>query len=172
MSVFWNAVESFARGCLQAAGREAALSYGSGRDDNERGRIERLCRQLGWAIDEYLGNTIVLHFSDSLGTVRKVYIHAGDEALVTITVYSFAIMAAREVPQEIIGYLLRANSEVAIGAWQVAIDEDEDALFRVVYRALGAGLTGESFQFICQSMIGEAVSFDKRMHAARLLRLS
>ena len=81
-------------------------------------------------------------------------------------------MAAREVPQEIIGYLLRQNSEVAVGAWQVALDPEGNALFRVVYRALGAGLTGASLKFICESMAGEAVAFDKRMQAAGLLRLS
>jgi len=171
MGIFWDAVEGFAHGYLEAAGHAAAISCGPGRNDKERGRIERLCRQLGWAVDERLGNTVVLHFNDALGTIRKAYIDAGDEALVSVTVYGLAFMPAREVPEEIIGYLLRQNSEVAIGAWQVMIDKDEDAVFRVVYRALGAGLTGESFKYICESMIGEAAAFDKRMHAAGLLRL-
>ena len=83
MSIFWNAVESFTLGYVQAAGREAAIGNGAGRDDNETGRIERLCRQLGWAIDEYLGDSIVLHFHDSQGTVRRLYVHSGDEALVS-----------------------------------------------------------------------------------------
>jgi len=168
---FWDAVEGFTRGFLEAAGREAAISYGSGRDDNERGRIERLCRQLGWSVDERLGNTILLHFNDPLGTIRKVYIDDGDEGLVSFTVYSFAIMPAQEVPEQVIGYLLRQNSDVSIGAWQVRIDDEGDALCRVAYRALGAGLKADSFKFICESMIGEAAAFDKRMHAAGLLRL-
>jgi len=170
MGIFWDAVEGFARGYLGTAGHEAAISYRSGHDNDERGRIERLCRQLGWTVDEWFGNTIVLHFKDPLGTIRKVFIDAGDEALVSMAVYSFASLPQREVPQEIIGYLLQQNSWVAIGAWQVMINNDEDAVFRVVYRALEGGLTGESFKYICESMVGEAAAFDKKMQAAGLLR--
>jgi hypothetical protein len=169
--MFWDMVENFARGYLKAAEIDAAMPLGLGRSDNERGRIERLIRQLNWAVDERLGNSIVLHFNDARGMTRNLYIDGGDDALVSFAAYSFASMPAQEVPDEIVGHLLQRNSEAAIGAWQVIFGDEENALFRLVYRALGSGLTAESFRYIGESMVTEAAAFDERLHAAGMLRL-
>jgi hypothetical protein len=100
MSVFWQVAENFARGFLDAAGREGAIHYGLGRDGSERGRIERLCRQLGWTVDERIGTMIVLHFRQ--GTIHKIYIDAGDGALVSFTAYGL-MLPASEVREETLG---------------------------------------------------------------------
>jgi hypothetical protein len=81
-------------------------------------------------------------------------------------------MPANEVSQKIAVHLLWQNSDMAAGAWQATTAKDGNAYFRVAYCALGAGLTRDSFKAICESMIGEAAAFDKRMHTAGLLQLS
>jgi hypothetical protein len=173
MGLFWNLVDSFSRGYVAAADDAAAINNNMGRSATDNRRIEGLCRQLGWSIDDRTGDTIILHFTgpDPLEPVRKVFIDNGDEQLVSFTVYSFARMPAEDVPDEIIGYLLRQNTDIVIGAWQVLINKKEEAVFRLVYRALGAGLSAESFKEICASMGGDAAQFDKKMQAAGLLRV-
>ena len=37
----------------------------------EKGRIDRLCRQLGWSVNERDGESIRLHFNDPLIGMRR-----------------------------------------------------------------------------------------------------
>jgi hypothetical protein len=48
--------------------------------------------------------------------------------------------------------------------------KDEVTLFFLLYRALGDGLTAQSFKYICESMMAEATAFDKKMYVAELSR--
>ena len=144
---------------------------GSVSEDRERGRIDRLCRELGWSVDERDGQKIMLHFKDSLTGIRKVFISGGDEPLVLLAVYSFAILPANNVPEQVCSYLLSRSSEMSLGSWQAAADRDGDVLFSVKYVAAGRGLTAALLKFACEGMIREAASFDLRMSKAGLLRL-
>ena len=82
MSFLKDIVKGFANG-LQDGARTPAPP---GRQ--ERGRIDGLCRALGWSVDERDGDTVKLHFNDPLAGVRKVYIDKGDEPLVLFNVFS------------------------------------------------------------------------------------
>lgn len=140
-------------------------------DDCERGRIERLCRELGWSVDERDARKISLHFKDPLAGIRKLFISHGDEPLVLIAVYSYAILPAEKVPPEVNGYLLSRSAEMPLGAWQASCDSDGDVLFSLRYVAAGRGLTAPLFKFICEALVREAGAFDERMGRAGLLRL-
>ncbi len=144
---------------------------GSVSGDQERGRIERLCRELGWSVDERDGQKIALHFKDPLAGIRKVYLSHGDEPLVMLVVYSFAILPANRLPEEVIGHLLMRSAEIGAGAWQMSVDGDGDAIFCVRYTASGRGLTAAMLKYVCQGLVREAAGFDERMSKAGLLRL-
>jgi len=139
-------------------------------DGHERGRIERLCRELGWSVAEKDDKKILLNFIDPVAGVRRIWIHGGDGPLVALMVFSFAIVPAQNVPQQVIGHLLRRNYEIPMGAWSVYVDDEDDAMFTVKYCALGAGLNTPMFKQICEQLIAEAVAFDHKMRQAGLLR--
>jgi hypothetical protein len=142
----------------------------TGLNGSESDRIGRRCRDLGWEVDERDGNWIKLHFKDPLVGIRKVWIHGGDEALVVFNVYSHAVLAKDEVPDEVVGHLLVRNGVISTGAWGVSVDDDGDCLFFVKYYALGNGVTAPVLKYICDTMIREAAAFDRKMQAAGLLR--
>ena len=134
------------------------------------GRIERLCSELGWSIDERDGDQITLRFKDKITGTRDVMIGAGDDSLVLFMVFSTAVMPRDEVPDELVGYLLNRNTELGLGAWQASIDKKGNAFLGIKYAALGNGLTAGALKYICQTMVEEATEFDGRMKRAGLLR--
>lgn len=142
---------------------------GNGAQQQESGRIERLCAQLGWAIDERDRQKIVLHFKDPLVGIRKVYISHGNEPLVLFAVYSMAILPADSVPPEISSHLLMQSAELAVGGWQASVTDEGEVLFCIRYVASGVGLTPPLFKFICEKMIRGAGEFDAKMQQAGLL---
>src|SRR5438046_564567 len=98
-----------------------------------RDRIEGLCRQLHWAVDERQEDQILLHFNHpQLGT-RKVVIFHGDADLVTFAVFSGAYLPARSVPTEVLGHLPTRNKAVSIGGWHVSVGDNGTAFFIVLY---------------------------------------
>jgi Putative bacterial sensory transduction regulator len=150
-----------------AANMRAAPSNGSASDHR---RIERLCRELGWPVDEREGNVIRLHFNSSDGEVRKVRITGGDKSLVSFFVASDAVLPADRVPADLLGYLLRRNvGDSGIGMWGIMVDDDDDVTFLNYYMALGDGLDAEALKYICESLTSEAADFDDKLRQAGLL---
>jgi hypothetical protein len=113
---------------------------------------------------------ISLHFKDPLTGIRKVLISHGDESLVLLAAYSFAILSPNEAPHELGGHLLSRNSEMSLGAWQVSLNRNGELMFNVRYVACGGGLTAGLLKFICDGLIRETAEFDRRMAKAGLLR--
>ena len=170
MNLFGKIVESFASGFMSAVESKQARVLGAGNGTQERGRIDRLCRELGWALDERDGDTIRLHFNDPVAGVRKVFISSGDSSLVRFSVFSYAILPEAKVPQEVFGYLLLRNREVPFGGWQmIPPDDDDEVLFNLKYVAIGGGLTAAAFNAVCDSMVTEAIEFDDKMRSAGFL---
>lgn len=132
--------------------------------------IERLCRELGWSVDERLGDTgIVLHFRDPLVNIRPVMVTCG-ESIASISTFSGADIPAGRVPAEVLGYLLRRNNELTTGAWRIPNSDNGNASFVVAYYALIGGLDSATFKYICDTQVKEAHVFDTKMQAAGLLR--
>lgn len=135
------------------------------------GRIGRFCREIGWSFDGGDDGAIEICFADSLRKSRKVFIFGSDKPLVTLAVYSFAILPRDKVPEQVLGHLLRQNSELLQPAWQVGVNENDDVLFSLRYCALGDGLTADTLKYLCETMVHEVVEFDKKMHKAGLLKV-
>jgi hypothetical protein len=147
--------------------RRAAPTNGSASD---HGRIERLCRELGWPVDEREGNVIRLHFNASDGEVRKVRITGGDQSLVGFFVPSDAVLPVESVPADLLAYLLRRNlDDGGMGMWGIMVGDDEDVTFLNYYMALGDGLDAEALKYICESLTSEAADFDDKLRQAGLL---
>ncbi|HZU34735.1 MAG TPA: hypothetical protein VFA18_02430 [Gemmataceae bacterium] len=166
MSLFRELLEGFTSGVIEGAANHLA---GLGSRVEEYGRVERLCAAIGWTVDERSGNMVALHFKDPLVGTRKVMVSDGDGPLVVLSAVSHAIHPARLVPEQVAGNLLIRNWNLDIGAWEATVDRDGDAIFRVTYSALGAGLDAHSFKYICERLANEALAFDRSMQAAGLL---
>jgi Putative bacterial sensory transduction regulator len=166
---FREIVEGFASGFMEGAAHRLVASVGTSSNGRSSGRIARLCAEIGWEVDEQEGGTIRLHFKDPLVGLRKVVINNGDRGLVNFIVMSHAVNKATDVPDQVAGHLLVRNWELLIGTWEATVDEDGDALFCVAYTALGAGLDAEALKYICETMVNEALQFDRKMQAAGLL---
>lgn len=136
---------------------------------NGRGRIERLCRELGWSIDGRDGNQLTLNFNCPVIGERPVFIREGDKSLVFITAYSFASFDSRRVPDEVMGLALLRSSESPAGKWEMRL-YDGKAFFVVAYNALGAALDAATFKYICSSMVTIASNFDENMKAMGYLQ--
>jgi hypothetical protein len=161
--------EGFTEGVLTAAAVQAEVAFsGIG---CEGGRIGRLCRDLGWSVDECDGNVIRLHFKSTAGCLRKVEIANGDDELVTFSTYSFAVLPACTVPGDVLAYLLRRNcGGSGIGTWGMTVDDADDVVFHLTYLALGDGLDPPTLKFVCESLCAEAAVLDHKMREAKLLR--
>lgn len=165
----WNAfVDGLAAG-VSAAARIQEPHGSSGTGGRERGRIDRLCRSLGWTVDERNGDTVSLHFDHPELGRRSVRIVGGDDRLVLFAVYSHAFPPADRVPSAVLGYLLGRSGTASVGGWGAEVDADGDVVFRLNYRALGDGLDAATLRFVCESMIPEVIAFDRKMQAAGLL---
>ena len=134
-----------------------------------RGRIERLCRELGWTVDGREDGMLRLDFHHGeLGT-RSVRVLGGDDGLATLIAYSGALPPPANVPEEVLGYLLNRNVTANFGGWFADVTADGKAIFGVLYRILGDGTQAQGLKFICESMVGEVCAFDLTMKAAGLL---
>jgi len=135
----------------------------------ERGRIDRLCGEIGWDIDGREDDTIYLDFKSPIAGTRRMLISRGDEALVNFSVLSFAEVSPRRIPKEVLGYLLERNTEIALGAWDMFVNEDENVLFLCRYTAIGVGLNAGLVKYICETLNQEVHEFDERLQKAGLL---
>ena len=133
------------------------------------GRIERLCQEVGWGIDERNSDGVVLYFNDPVIRIRKVMVTEGTKVML-ISTFSGAVVAASRVPVEVMGYLLTRNTQMAAGAWQASVmDNDGNVKFALAYCALVAGLDATAFKVICEAMVKEVHEFDVKMKVAGLL---
>jgi hypothetical protein len=157
-------------GLVNGAANQMRSAPGGGRA-SDRGRIERLCRELGWSVDERDGNAILLHFRAPDGEMRKVRISGGDNSMVGFITHSHAVLSADRVPPDLLGYLLRRNLEDSgMGTWSITVDDDDnDVTFHLFYTALGAGLDAQTFEYICESLSSEASHLDDKLRRAGLL---
>ncbi len=89
--------------------------------------------------------------------------------MVSFTVASAVTMPAKEIPANVLGYLLERNSHCIV-AWHVSIGDDGSAVFGVNYRALTPGLNPGVFRMLCQMLLQEASEFDDRMRKAGVLQ--
>jgi hypothetical protein len=164
MNLFKELVEGVTKGFV------ASVSERSD-DPSANDVVEACCRELGWSIDERLAaNKIGLHFKDPRFGIRRVIVNAGcRDGMVAFTVFSAAILPAREVPADILGYLLERNGTLLV-TWQIQISEEGNVNFLLDHHAFAAGLRPGFFKGLCDTMVREAQDFDERMHKAGLLR--
>ena len=113
--------------------------------------IEACCQELGWEIDERpSASRIALHFNDPVTRVRTVLVSIIERGtMVSFTVGSAVTMPAKEIPANVLGYMLERNSHCIV-AWQVSIGDDGSACFAVNYLALTPGLNPGVFGMLCQ----------------------
>lgn len=135
---------------------------------NGRGRIERLCQQLGWPVDEREGDRIKLYFKDPVTGKRPVYIRNGDEPLVRFSAYSVTEIPVGQFPDQVLGHMLLQNCQRSLAKWQF-LNNDGVAALGVSYVALGDGLTAAAMKVICEELVDEVADFDGRMKKAGLL---
>jgi hypothetical protein len=134
-----------------------------------RGRIDRLCRQLGWEVDGREGDTVILRFNHRTEGACDVRVTGGDSSLAMFLAGSRAAVRG-EVPEEVLGYLLLRNAKAGAGGWVIHAGDDGTVSFHMLYRALGAGLDAAALKWICEGMAGEVSAFDARMRRAGFLR--
>jgi hypothetical protein len=166
MGMMRDFFDGFVDGLVNGGANHLSSRNGSAGD---HGRIERLCGELGWSVDEREGNLVRLYFNSSDGERRKVIIGNGDGSVVGFSTYSKSALPAHRVPPDLLAYLMRRNVDNSgIGTWGMD-DDDDEATFIISYMALGAGLDAEKFGYICESLSKEANDFDDKLRRAGLL---
>ncbi len=144
---------------------------GHGHGGSGRSRVEALCSEIGWSIDERIGNDgIVLHFRDPIIRVRKIIVSCGSGGeLIGISTLSEAALDAGRLPPAATAYLLHRNAELMFPAWQMGVGRDENVRFTLAYCAMAQGLSAGFFKTLCETMVGEARAFDEKMRESGLL---
>lgn len=127
-----------------------------------QGRIQRLCSELGWSIDERNGDNYGLEFSCPAGGKRMVYIGKGSSALPLFVVNSHVAFNTSDVPDEAFYFAFSGNRESPFGKWEPR-ESEEEMRFILTYVALGDGLTAELFKRICLDMVKHAGIFDENL---------
>src|SRR5438067_7716273 len=115
----WHTVQALVANVANGLAQANGFPQSNGR---QRGRILRLCRDLGWLVDEEDGQTISLHFTDreAMGGIRKVCIALGDTELPVFFSLSHAIIPARQA-EEVAAYLLARCHQMELGGWAVGL---------------------------------------------------
>jgi hypothetical protein len=167
MGLFQDAVQGFVNGFVTGAADNVRASHAAG----GMAAVERLCRELGWDIDERDGNIIKLHFKDSqaMGGIRKVCISLAEAGLPHFYCLSHAMLPTNQVPEQVTGYLLMRNYSRGIGAWSVCVN-DGNAVFLMEYVALGEAVNSSVLKAICQQFVAEVSAFDAKMRSAGVLK--
>lgn len=124
-----------------------------------RGKVERLIREVGWPIDERHGGTLGLHFKCSVASKKTVYIGNCDDPLVLFIVFSAVKFDSHRVPDEVLAAALYQNGKTGVGKWEVRVKNDV-LQFCLTYTALSAGLDAGAVKYICESIAKEASVFD------------
>jgi len=163
MGFFWDIAEAVVEGFYQSIAHNGLPRFSA----QQQGRIDRLCSELGWTVDERGDGFVQLHFADGQGVLRKVAVCSGDADVVLFIVSSLATV--QTVPPEITQYLLMRNGQLRFGSWTVNRISN-GAGFALIYNAEGDGLTARGFKTICEALIAESVDFDGKMRVAGLLR--
>lgn len=133
------------------------------------GRIERLCRELGWRWEKRGTDAYTIHFRGPQSHHREIRIEDGDACMVVMTAHSDAVM--RNASPDILAYLLLKNFKGSgVGMWAMNVDPLKNIWFYLSYLAIGDGLTAASFKFICQSLLDEVDDFDNKMRGSGFLR--
>ena len=134
-------------------------------------RLKRVAENsAGPSTNGLTANKICLHFKDPRLGIRKVIVSAGcQETMVGFAVFSAAALPAKQVPADVLGYLLERNSELLV-AWQMFVKEDGNLGFALDYCTFAAGLQPDFFKTLCGTMVREVQEFDAKMHKAGLLR--
>jgi hypothetical protein len=167
VAFFKDFVEGFTTGVIRTAANGLQSSAGTG---NGNKRIEACCGQLGWGIDERIGDGIILYFKDPLVNIRKVMIATSDSGqLAVFTVFSAADMPASKVPAEVMAHLLIRNKDAVFPAWQLMENGNGNATFAVTYCALVPGLDAATLKVICETMCKEVHEFDAKLRQAGML---
>jgi hypothetical protein len=169
MGLFKDMMEGFANGFVSATANSLRAGSQQGLSSNGPALIERLCQEVGWTVDERTSDGVVLYFNDPVVRIRKVIVTEGSK-LMLLSTFSGASIPASRVPAEVMGYLLTRNTQMAAGAWQASVmDNDRNVSFALAYYALVGGLDGATFKIFCEAMVKEAHEFDVKMKAAGLL---
>jgi hypothetical protein len=164
MGLFKDIVEGFTNGVVSAAADGRVVGAGHGTQV-----IQTCCSQLGWGIDERVGSSgFVLHFKDPLVGIRKLLITVGESGrIIVLLVSSAGHFSPQQLSSEVLGYLLRRNSELVFGAWRLAADTT--TTFDLTYGLLASGLDAAVFKALCESMCKEVYDFDAKLRQAGLL---
>jgi hypothetical protein len=84
----------------------------------------------------------------------------------------FSVSAAeftpRNMPAELVPWLLRRNDELTTAAWTMDVDGD-DVLLNCRYCVAPDALTPAFFEHICLTVVNEAAELDNRLAASGLI---
>ncbi|VTR93422.1 unnamed protein product [Gemmata massiliana] len=132
-------------------------------------QIEHLCDQIGWGIDERLGDSgIGLDFKDPIVGTRRLLVTAG-EKIAILNLFSSAEFPARHVPIELALHLLQRNHEGIFHAWRMIGPEGGKVGFAAVYSALMEGLDPVTFKTICETLFKEVHAFDAKLRESGVI---
>jgi len=168
MGFFKDMAEGFANGFMSSTVDGLRAGIPQGQSPMGPALVERFCREVGWSVDERQGEVMLLHFTDTVVGVRKVAITPRNR-LMSLRVWCPAFMNARQIPNEVMGYLLLRNSELGVVAWQVYDVGNGNAAFALASNMFMAGMDALVFKHVCETMVKEAKAFDEKMQAAGLL---
>jgi hypothetical protein len=133
-------------------------------------RLDQLCRENGWSIDERHGNAIGLHFNgDRITPQRTVYVLSGRcDTIMQFSCRSRAVFSGHDLPDELMAAMMVHNKNVSLGGWYADLEENTLTLV-LEYMALGAGVNATSFKGICSSMIEEVAQIEANLQRKGLL---
>ena len=167
MSVWRVLIEGLTSGFLESGGLER-LRNNNGVRYEERGRIERLCREIGW-ITQASWATASASISNARWSASGDCWSRAATGVALLSVMSFAEVPAHNFPHEILSYLLARNAEMVLATWSIQTDEHGAARFFCRYDAIGMGLHSGLFKYACEKLLAEVSEFDLRMRKAGLL---
>ena len=134
-------------------------------------RVEALSAELGWGIDERVGeNGILLHFKDALIGIRRILVSTSPGGEIAVfNAFSEADLPPHRLPPDLASYLLIRNRDAMFVSWRMRETDGGNAAFDVRYTALVGGLDARYFRLICETLCQEGHALDAKFRQAGLL---
>jgi hypothetical protein len=125
--------------------------------------IDRLCREVGWAVDQRRGDAVCLHFTDERFGVRKLMARPSVSDGVQLVVCSNLALEGSGLPRRLFAFLQERNLSASAGQWRHLPPDGGRTVLYLTFEVPAPLLSAETFRLACESMVTEAQGLDQML---------
>lgn len=137
---------------------------------NRNGVTERLCKELGWSVDERDGHFRTLYFTgDDINKKRDVIIHEDDSNVIIFSGYASAQFQLSSLPNDLAAWMLARSAKRGFAKWHLAETNSGEVYFATRYQTDPRSVNSRLFSLICKEFVCEIAEVERTFHQKGLM---